>query len=51
MEEYKGRLLRISDRENHIFMEALLHHINDEENFIGRLTDRKQRREVLDLLI
>ena len=30
IEEYKGRLLRINDRENHIFMEALLKHINDE---------------------
>jgi hypothetical protein len=50
MEEYRARLLRINDRENHMFMQALVNHVNDQE-FIGKLKSNQERRDVLELLI
>lgn len=49
MDEYRSRLLRINDRENHIFMEALLAHMNEDKVIDGLAPE--QRREVLELLI
>lgn len=50
MDEYKSRLIRINDRENHIFLSALVKHLN-EDAFIEKLDSNEERREVLEMLI
>ena len=49
LEEYRARLLRINDRENHMFMEALVQHVN-EDSFLEQL-NVQEKRDVLETLV
>ncbi|CDW76136.1 UNKNOWN [Stylonychia lemnae] len=50
MIEYKTRVSRINDRENALFMDTLLKHVNNSE-FIDNLETDLERLEIIELLI